>query len=360
MPEQVVSYKCPACGAALRYTTTGKMGCISCGNSYEVETLEKLAQEEKAPKGFNWEAYREQLKGSEEKLRNTVTYICQSCGAAIETDGVTAATHCPYCDNEVIAMRQLTGGLRPNGVIPFAVTPEDAVKAVRAHFRKKPLLPRAFLSRHKLSKVKGIYVPFWLFNAGVHGDMSFDGTRVRCYSDNDYNYTETSHFLVNVAGRMRFCHVPVDGSVKMDDDLMDALEPFDYSGLKPFDPAYLSGFLADRFDEDPDKSFPRASDRMQAGAESLLRAEAGGGYATLTLKRSGMELDDPSVQYVLLPVYILNLEYEDKKYRFAVNGQTGKVVGELPVSKEMSRLYFGTAAAAAGALTTFLAYLLLR
>ena len=360
MPEQMTSYKCPSCGAPLRYTTTGKMCCTSCGNAYEIEAIENMLPESDGEKGFDWGDYKKSFKETEAKLEDRDVYICRSCGAAIETDSTTAATRCPYCDNEVLAKDRLTGSLRPNGVIPFKIDKDEAVRRVKAHFHRKPLLPRSFLATHRLSRIQGVYVPFWLFDADVKGDVDFDGTQVRCYSDKDYDYTETKHYLVQVSGQMRFSRIPVDGSEKMDDDLMDALEPFDYSDLRPFDAAYLSGFLADRFDEDPDSSLPRASERMQGGAAAELRTHADGSYSTLTLKRSRFDLRDTSVQYVLLPVYLLNLEFQDKKYRFAVNGQTGKVVGELPVSKALSRLYFGGIASGVAALGTFIAYLILR
>lgn len=353
------SYKCPACGAPLLYTTSGKMGCRSCGNSYEIEILQKKLPDGK-DEGFDWGDYKKQFQAGQEKLTDRVVYICRSCGAEIETDGTTAATHCPYCDNEVLATDRLSGGLKPNGVIPFAIEKKDAVRAVKAHFQHKRLLPRAFLSTHKIEKIQGIYVPFWLFDTGLTGELELDGTRTRHYEDKDYRYTETKHYLVHVSGAMSFSHVPVDGSKKMDDDLMDALEPFDYSGLKLFDAAYLSGFLADRFDDDPDASLPRASERMKDSAAGVLSEEGDAGYDSLTLKRSHMTLDNPSVKYVLLPVYLLNLKFQNKNYRFAVNGQTGKVVGELPVSKAVSRLYFGGIASAVTALVTFLMYLLLR
>ena len=359
MPEQMESYKCPTCGAPLRYTTTGKMTCTSCGNAYEIEAIKSMLPESDGD-GFDWGDYKKQLKSTETKLEDRNVYVCRSCGAAIETDDTTAATRCPYCDNEVLATDRLSGGLRPNGVIPFSIEKDEAVRAVKAHFHRKPLLPRSFLASHKLGRIQGIYVPFWLFDADVQGSVDFDGTKVRQYSDSNYDYTETKHYLVQVSGGMRFSCIPVDGSEKMDDGLMDAIEPFDYSGIKPFDAAYLSGFLADRFDEDPDKSLPRASQRMQSSAAGVLRTHADGDYVSLTVKRSRFDLSNASVQYVLLPVYVLNLEFKNQKYRFAVNGQTGKVVGELPISKAVSRLYFGGIAAAVTALGTFLTYLLLR
>ena len=158
---------------------------------------------------------------------------------------------------------------------------------------------------------------------------------------------------------MNFSKIPVDGSEKMDNDLMDALEPFDYSGLKEFNPAFLSGFLADRFDEDPDKSLPRASERMKNSAEEIF-LDCVSEFDSKSIKNSNFHLVDPSVKYVLLPVYLLNLSYKDKNYRFAVNGQTGKVVGELPISKIKSFLHFSLFFTIAAIIGGVIAYFVTR
>ena len=147
---------------------------------------------------------------------------------------------------------------------------------------------------------------------------------------------------------MSFSKIPVDASVKMDNDLMDAVEPYDYSELCDFNPAYLSGFFADRFDEDPEMSIPRAEKRMNESAEAVFRSSVTG-FDSLTLKSKNLKLTDSTVKYVLLPVYLLNLQYMGKNYRFAINGQTGKVVGELPISKfKKIAYYLGITAGAAG------------
>lgn len=358
----VVSYKCPACGSPLTYNTNGKLFCSSCSNEFDVETVKRFFGGDSSEKGFDWGDYKKSFENGTEHLENTVVYVCKSCGAAIETDGTTAATHCPYCDNEVIISQQLNGSLKPNAVIPFAVDKKKAVELIKKYFKGKRLLPNDFGAEYKLGKVTGVYVPFWLFDAGIDGDINFNGQKYRHYSDSDYNYTETKHYLISLDGAMRFAMIPVDGSEKMDNDLMDALEPFDYSGLREFNPAYLSGFLADRFDDDPDESIPRASVRMDNSAKEIFKGCASD-FSAVTIRSSNLKLVDPSVKYVLLPVYLLNLKYKEKNYRFAVNGQTGKVVGELPISKAKSFLhflaFFAIGSVAASVLMT-LAYLFFR
>ena len=162
--------------------------------------------------------------------------------------------------------------------------------------------------------------------------MSFQGTRVRTWSDGDYDYVDTSYYLIHRAGTMEFCHVPVDGSTGMEDATTESIEPFDYKGLTDFNPAYLAGYETDKYDVDAKTARRRAKERLYHSAEHILR-DTVNGYATVTVKRRNLTSDDGRVHYALLPVWLFETVYGGKKYQFASNGQTGKMVGELPVDK---------------------------
>jgi len=168
-----------------------------------------------------------------------------------------------------------------------------------------------------------------------------DGTVVTHYREGDYDCTKTSYFLLEREGEMAFRNIPVDASTKMDNDLMDSVEPFDFNELRDYSGAYLAGYLADRFDSGPDHELNRASDRARRSAFEAFQATCAG-YMT-KLRSTNLKLQDPSVKYVLLPIYLLTCSYKGKDYRYAINGQTGKVVGELPVSKGKCWMYFGIA-----------------
>ena len=159
-------------------------------------------------------------------------------------------------------------------------------------------------------------------------------------SDSKYNYTKTDYFLINRAGSVDFEKVPVDGSTKMDDTYMEAIEPFDYSQMIDFDTAYLSGYLADKYDVDAEQNKPHANERIKNSVESLMK-DTVQGYATVTVKNSNIYLNNGEVSYALLPVWVLNTKYKDKVYMFAMNGQTGRFVGELPISWKKFWAYFG-------------------
>ncbi len=340
---ETVSYKCPSCGAPLVYDAEeNKFKCDFCVSTFEITEI-KQALDEEGDKGFDWGDYKKNY--SDEKIEGTVSYICQSCGAEIVTDAVTAATKCPYCDNVIVVEPNLSGTIKPNAIIPFKIDKKGLVDAVKNYCKGKKLLPKNFLSENKIKEVQGVYVPFWLFDCHADGNMSFEGTRVRHWSDKNYEYTETSHYLLDRAGNMDFKMIPVDGSIKMDDALMDSIEPFNYNEMVEFEPGYLSGFLADRFDADADESLPRATSRVKNSVSEMFSSTTVG-YASVMPISSNIELSNTEVNYVLLPVYLIKSKYAGKEYTFAVNGQTGKVTGNLPYSKaKFFSVLFGIAGA---------------
>ena len=252
----------------------------------------------------------------------------------------------------------LAGKFKPDLVIPFKLDKEAAMKGLLNHLSGKRLLPKVFRDQNHIEEVKGVYVPFWLYDCHADGSMGFDATRIRAWSDARYNYTETSYYFVTIEGDMSFANVPADGSKRMDDALMDSIEPYDFSDIQPFAPGYLSGFVADRFDNDADACLPRASVRVKSSMETTFYNAINGGYATLTPSRSNIGLDQTRVNYVLLPVYLINASYGGKQYTYAVNGQTGKIVGDLPVDKSKANRYLLSIAAGVAAallvITTFL------
>ena len=328
-----VQYKCPCCGSALQFSPkTQKLSCKSCGNHYDLETVQQLERDEQSPgeQDLGWEYRREVEEGA--KKTEDGLYICPSCGAKIEADDQTVSTVCPYCDNVVVIKAAASGEFEPDVMIPFQVQGDRARRMMETFCKGKRLLPKNFRDRSYLKNLRGCYVPYWLFDCEASADMSFDATRVRAWSDSDYDYIETSHYLVQRAGTMEFYHVPVDGSVRMDDDTTESIEPFNYGALTEFNPAYLAGYESDRYDVDAKTAEGRAKERLYNSAEQVLRGTVRG-YESVTVKRRHLASRRGKVQYALLPVWLFETVYRDKRYQFAINGQTGKMVGELPVDK---------------------------
>ena len=175
-------------------------------------------------------------------------------------------------------------------------------------------------------------MPFWLFDADAQASIRYKATKVRHWSDSDYDYTETAYFLLNRGGSISFADVPVDGSSKMEDDLMESIEPYDNAGAVEFQTAYLAGYMADKYDVTAEQSIDRANERVKHSTEQAF-ADTIKGYTTVVPENSSIQLKNGKARYALYPVWILNTIWNDEKYTFAMNGQTGKFVGNLPVDK---------------------------
>lgn len=334
----IQEYKCPCCGGAIAFdSTVQKMKCPFCDTEFEMETLASYDSELKSDRTdeMNWQmASKEGWR--EEELSGLNAYVCNSCGGEITCDENTAATSCPYCGNPVVMMGRFLGALRPDYVIPFKVNKEAAKEALRKHYEGKRLLPKVFKDQNHIDEIKGIYVPFWLFDTDADVNMRYKATKVRTWSDSDYDYTETKFYAVCRGGKIGFEKVPVDGSAKMPDDLMESIEPFDFSQAVDFQTAYLAGYLADKYDVDADQGVERANERIKKSAENAFY-ETVKGYATVTKEAGSIRLQDGKVTYALFPVWILNTTWNGQNYLFAMNGQTGKMVGNLPLDKAAYR-----------------------
>ena len=171
---------------------------------------------------------------------------------------------------------------------------------------------------------------------------------------------ETSFYEVQRAGTLPFSRVPVDASRKMPDDYMDSIEPFDYAGLKPFSTAYLPGFFADKFDVSIEESSSRADKRCRQSLSDALQGTARNGrpYTSVTPTGEDIHLNRTGVHYALLPVWMLNTRWNGKNYMFAMNGQTGRMVGDLPVDRKRFWGLFAAVAAPMTAVLTALLYFL--
>ncbi len=330
----IQEYKCPCCGGAIVFDSNiQKMKCPYCDTEFEMETLKGYDNELQNDKAddMQWEsnAGTEWQEGEADGLR---TYICKSCGGEIVGDENMAATECPFCGNPVVLSGQFSGALKPDIVIPFKLDKNAAKAGLTKHLSKKRLLPKIFKDQNHIDEVKGLYVPFWLFDTDVSAQVRYRATKVRSWSDSNYNYTETQHYSVHRGGNIGFANVPVDGSTKMADDLMESIEPYNISDAVDFQTAYLSGYLADKYDVDADQSVQRANERVKKSTEEAF-AQTVKNYTTVVTENSNIHLSSGKVKYALYPVWILNTTWKDEKFTFAMNGQTGKFVGNLPVDK---------------------------
>ena len=340
-------FKCPNCGGKMEFDSRlQKMRCPYCDSVMEMDDVK-----DNDPAGENSGAMPNDIPGDDLRWNtqsennwqseDMYVYTCQSCGGEIAADPYTAATTCPFCDNPVVMTGQFAGVLKPDWVIPFKMDKKMAKEALKGHLKGKKLLPKVFKDENHIDEIKGIYVPFWLFDTDAEADLEYKATRVRHWSDSKYNYTETSYYSVWRGGHIGFSCIPVDGSTKMADDLMESIEPFDLSQAVPFQTAYLSGYLADKYDVSAKMSEGRANERVINSTRNAF-ASTVQGYMSVIPGRSSIRLQNGQVHYALYPVWILNTTWKNNRYIFAMNGQTGKFVGDLPTDMgAFWRWFFG-------------------
>ena len=381
MPTQVTNYQCPACTGPLHYSAkSGKLACDYCDSSFDVAEIEALYARKEAKAAAAKQAADAKAEAAQAAKAEAAeaaaasggwdtsdlsrdwgaeadglrVYSCPSCGAELICDQSTAATACPYCGNPAIVPGQFSGALRPDYILPFRLSKDDAVQALRAHYKGKPFLPRSFTSANHIEQIQGVYVPFWLFDGGAEGAASYRASNTNVYETGDYEITETRHYHVVRAGSLAFEKIPVDASSKMPDDHMDSIEPFDYAQLRPFSTAYLPGYLADKYDVTIDDSRDRADTRCRETLAQALR-DTVTGYGACVTEREDIALRRGKVHYALLPVWMLSTKWNGQDFLFAMNGQTGKLVGDLPTDRGR---FWGMFAAIAAPLTVALTAIL--
>ena len=340
--SEILEFKCPSCAGIINFDSTlQKMKCPYCDKEFEMDTLKQydsnLNQE---PDEMNWEvtAGQEWQEDEESALCN---YVCKSCGGELIADENTASTACPFCDNQIVLVSRLSGTLKPDFVIPFKFNKEQAKTGLTDHLKGKFLLPKVFKDENHIDEIKGLYVPFWLFDSSVDATVNYKAAKeVRVWEDKNNRYTKTSYYSVRRAGTLSFENVPVDGSSKMDDALMESVEPFNLYEAVDFQTAYLAGYLTDKYDISADDSVHRANQRIKSSTEQIFQRTVNG-YDSVKVENSRVKFFDSSVKYTLCPVWVLNTTWNGKKFTFAMNGQTGKFVGNLPCDMEKYFTLFG-------------------
>ena len=324
---EALDHKCPSCGAKITFhPKEQKWVCDYCGSKFTLEEMQKY-QNASSENVNQKEAPKKEVKVEEADL-----YRCKSCGAEIVADSNTTATFCVYCGNTAILKERIQNSRVPDLIIPFQKVKEDATKAFLEVVKHKPLVPKMFKRKENINKITGVYIPFWAYDFDVSGTANFNAKDIHSWSDYSYRYTKTDTFMTEVEGHMHYDKVLADGSSRFPDALMDSLEPFQYKDLTPYNHAFLSGFLAEKFDVDEDTAVNRAKERTMNTSVSLLQERVR--HQTSMLASNKLTVNKADSNYIMLPVFMVNIKYHDKMYTFAMNGQTGKIVGDLPLGRK--------------------------
>ncbi len=317
---KAVNHKCPNCNASLKYNPKSKNWiCEYCGGIFSLKDLEK-----------NENKFKNVTEKVKDNSADMDEYYCEDCGAKILADKNTSATFCVYCKNTVLLKNRLTDKFAPVKIIPFTKTKEEAIEGFKKVCKGKLLMPKEFDDPKNIKEITGVYIPFWLYSCDMDYKITGKGNRVSTWSTSDYIYTKTDTYQVERDGQFSFSNIPVDGSTRFNDAIMNSIEPFDYSELVDFNPSYLAGFLSEKYDVEANDAKKICIDRAKESCCDELSGDIG--YAPFILENKNGEIKDEKTDYVLLPVWMLNVKYKDKLYTFAMNGETGKMIGDIPYS----------------------------
>lgn len=318
-----ITYKCPNCGGGLVFDPASQQfHCEYCISDFTKEQLEELNPAQEAAR--------------------TVVYQCPSCGAEVVTEETTAATFCFYCHNPVVLLERLEGAFEPDGVVPFVLTREEAVKRFTDWIRKKRYVPNAFFSKDQIETMTGIYFPYWLYSCQVDGQMEADASKVRVWRSGRMEYTETKRFQIRRQGSLSIRNMTKNALKRTDKRLVEGVLPFQFDKMQPYVPGYLSGFLAEKRDMEQAELAQGVEQEALSYAQEELQGEISG-YTSVSVRDRQARIQDPQWKYVLLPVWTLTYREREngKIYYFACNGQTGAICGELPVDKRKLTILFG-------------------
>lgn len=384
--------KCPNCGSNLKFNPEiQKLGCDFCGASFDPSlfnsAVDELVKENTAPVSEQQpvqaqpEAAAQQPQQYQQPQEDIVTevseaigpseqatqtapshmeeqveFVCNSCGARVVTDKNTSATFCAFCGSPALVGQRLTNEFKPQYMIPFKVSREKAEKAFMKWAGGGKWTPFGFVSKKNITKLTGLYVPFWLFNIKAHIDIEASAQDIS-YSG---EYRTTKYYQVTRKGDVEWKNIPLDGETRIDDKLMEAIEPFNFEKLIPYDYDYIPGFYADRYDQDAQALAKRATDRGISGMDDIINTSIGKKYDRHKITKNQSMITSMAAHYALLPVWFMAYKYHNKMYYFAMNGQTGEVAGKVPVSTVKKTGFFFIALAVAAVIARLILGIFMR
>ncbi|MHC5248834.1 TFIIB-type zinc ribbon-containing protein [Enterococcus sp. LJL90] len=344
----VLTYKCPNCGGPLTFNPEDqKFHCDYCLSIFTEEQVSAVASQQAAAQMGSDTATQTIDATDSEPTAATLTetepveeaqldlFLCPSCGAEIVTDTTTAATYCYYCHNPVVLSERLSGKFLPDKVLPFAVEKEEAVEKFIAWTKKKWFVPKNFFNKAQIEKLTGVYFPYWVIDANLKGSLSATGTAIRVWRVGDIEYTETKIYQVQRKGKLAFFDLVKNAlSKNTQQKMVHMVQPFPLEKAVKFKSQYLSGFQAEKRDIEMQALQEEVRGNLKDYSEDLLR-DTVAGYATVTNVNTNIAIENENNRYLLLPVWLVTYRSNGdgkKVYFYAMNGQTGKVSGILPIS----------------------------
>lgn len=325
--KRMAQYNCKNCGAELYWNAkSGSLKCEYCDFEYQVTDFEDATttKEEVPDESLDADYINEELDDG------MVAYECKKCSGTVVTSKTTMAEICPYCGEAISITSKSVGKFRPKFLIPFKVEKKEAKEIYQKYVKKAKYSPKEFKMDNIVEKMQGLYAPFYLHNIDNQSNHLFTGEIITKRKSGEYLISKHDVYDLKASIDCKYEYLPTDSSVRLNDYMMKCVEPYDYKDLKSYNPAYMSGFLAEQTDEDESKINETAIKRTKEGnrtkAKGLFKK-----YSGVIDKSHEFHIKKHTKDYSMLPVWLLNVKYGSKKFQFAINGQTGKITGKLPL-----------------------------
>ena len=353
--ETIVTYKCPNCDAGLLFDADLQLfKCEFCLSKFTETELNETEIAKNA---------EEKAKENEQYRHDILEYYCSNCGAEVIADKNTAADFCYYCHNPIVLTDKISGEFKPSKIIPFKFDKEAAKDSFLRFAKKKWFVPRDYFSRANIDKIAGVYYPFWVTDADTDSEMRATGKNVRTWRSGDYRYTETTTYAVYRRGELHFEDITTSAISTEDKKMLEGILPYPVEDYQEFSMPYLQGYVAKKRDIAREDISDEVKSRMNGYAKTLLERTAN--YDSLSVNHLDVSILSSHWEYSLMPIWILTYKKQhkkkpkkDKTYVYAMNGSTGKVFGELPVSIPKLMLAAIGAFIGSGALGALIGYLI--
>jgi DNA-directed RNA polymerase subunit RPC12/RpoP len=325
------NYPCPGCGGNMIFDPeTQALKCPYCEstqdigvNKIEIKEYDFKTAEDTAP--TNW--------GSEKKVLQ-----CKNCSGEVVMDAVETANSCAFCGSSYIVKNDHTAGIVPESLVPFKISQKKALEMFSKWIKKRYFAPRALKTNYQGQKLTGIYIPNWTYDSDTFSTYS---AQVGTYYYVTQTYRENGQTKTRRVRKIRWSYtsgrysrffddVLVNASQKIDEALMNKLQPFHLKELLPYSPKFLSGFVAERYSIGLKEGWGKARIKIDSSLRSEIRARIHGDEVrNLNVSTSYSNI---KFKHLLLPIWISSYTYNNKVYHYMVNGQTGEVQGRSPIS----------------------------
>lgn len=348
------NYECKTCGAVLYWNTkSNSLKCEYCDSEFDISEFEdnsKKATQEAPKVDLTYTTTGEDIAEDMTVLK------CDNCGAEVVTSKTTMATECAYCGQALSVSHNTAGDFRPEKIIPFKIDKKQAKETYFKYAKSSFLTPKEFQDINIIDKMQGIYVPYNLHSLDTFVDSELTCRNITSERVGNDKVTTTKTYEVKVKAEGRFDSIPINASKQMDVVTMEAIEPYDFNNIKEFNPAYMAGYFAEQPDKNHDDTTVKARQRAKdAMKEKILEtADSFEDFETKTFIRYDDEFENEMHEYAMMPVWLCNVTYKNQKYTFLINGESGKIIGKLPLNKaKLAGVIGGVFAIAQIALTLF-------